>query len=70
MEPLFGKTLDELRQIVSEEGLPTYSAGQMASWLYVRQVNHIEQMTDLSKTTRQRLQEKYTLGLSDRKSVV
>ncbi len=46
---LFGKTLEELKIIVQENGLPKFTANQIASWLYQKNITRIEQMTNLSK---------------------
>lgn len=43
--PLLGKTLDELTQIVLDLGMPKFTAGQIASWLYGRKVASIDEMT-------------------------
>lgn len=63
-EPLFGKTLGELRQIAKEEGLPSFTAKQMADWLYKKQVSSIEEMTNLSKDARNMLADKFEIGLT------
>lgn len=60
---LLGKNLDELKSLVAEEGLPSYTAKQIARWLYVKKVSSIEAMTDLSKQARAALSEKYEVGL-------
>ena len=62
MEPLLGKTLDELKNITSELGLPGFTAKQIADWLYKKKVTTIEQMTNLSLKAREALAEKYTNG--------
>jgi 23S rRNA (adenine2503-C2)-methyltransferase len=62
MEALFGKTLEELKIIASENGLPGFTAKQMAQWLYTKRVNEIDEMTNLSKDARVRLKEKYEIG--------
>jgi 23S rRNA (adenine2503-C2)-methyltransferase len=62
MEALFGKTLEELKSIASEIGLPGFTAKQMAQWLYAKGVNEIDEMTNLSKDARTRLNEKYEIG--------
>ena len=43
---LLGKNLEELKQMVKEEGLPGFAAGQIARWLYVRKARSIDEMTD------------------------
>jgi len=64
MEPLFGKTLDELKLIVSELGLPLFTSKQIADWLYKKEVASIADFSNLSKVARQKLQEHYQFGLS------
>lgn len=61
-KPLIGLTLEQLRHLVADEGLPRFAAGQIAKWLYDKRVTDIAEMTDLSKTARERLAEKYTVG--------
>ncbi len=61
-KPLIGLTLEQLRHLVADEGLPRFAAGQIAKWLYDKRVTDIAEMTDLSKTARARLAEKYTVG--------
>ena len=60
---LLGKNLEELKALAAEEGLPSYTAKQIARWLYVKKAGSIEQMTDLSKAAREKLQQKYEVGL-------
>ncbi len=69
MEPLFGKTKKELQQIVAAMGLPGFTAGQIADWLYKKKIGTIEEMTNLSKKARELLHEKYSIGLEPFTSV-
>ncbi|HPE55077.1 MAG TPA: 23S rRNA (adenine(2503)-C(2))-methyltransferase RlmN [Bacteroidales bacterium] len=62
-EILFGKTLDQLKQVVLELGLPAFTAKQLADWLYKKEVTSFEDMTNLSKNARHLLSEKYEVGL-------
>lgn len=62
-KPLIGLTLDQLRDICAELGLPRFAAGQMAGWLYKKRVTDIAQMTNLSKAARERLAQDYCVGL-------
>ena len=64
MEPLFGKTLDQLKLIVSELQLPAFTAKQIADWLYKKEVRSIDEFSNLSKVARQKLQERFTFGLT------
>ncbi len=63
-EYLAGKTLDELIGIVTRMGMPRFTAGQMAAWLYEKQVRSIDEMTNLSKLNRERLTAEYEIGYS------
>lgn len=64
MVPLYGKTLDELKSIVTAEGLPSFTASQIADWLYHHHAESIDEMTNLSIKAREMLSAKYTVGLS------
>ncbi len=64
MEPLFGKTLDELKQIVATLDLPAFTAKQIADWLYKKQVASINEFSNLSKLARTRLSEQYCMGIA------
>lgn len=57
-----GKTLQELKETVKELGLPGFTAQQIADWLYKKEVNSIDEMTNLSLKNRKVLNERYTLG--------
>ncbi len=60
---LIGMNLDELRQAVTDMGMPAFTAGQVADWLYRRHVTIIEEMTNLSKLNRAKMAAEYTVGL-------
>lgn len=62
--PLLGKTLSELGEIVKDLGMPKFSAGQIAGWLYDKKVATIDEMTNLSQKNRERLKETYEVGAS------
>lgn len=68
-EKLFGKTLGELSAIITDAGLPAYTAKQIAGWLYKRGAPEINAMTDLSLKARSLLDEKYETGLAPPSSV-
>ncbi len=63
-DQLFGKDLTELQEISAALGLPKYTAKQLADWLYKKEINSIDQMSNLSKNTRELLNEKYEYGLT------
>jgi len=61
---LFGLSLSQLTDLVLAEGLPKFTAKQIADWLYKKDIDSIDQMTNLSLKVREKLAEKYTFGLS------
>jgi 23S rRNA (adenine2503-C2)-methyltransferase len=63
-EKLFGKTIDELNSVTKKLGLPGYTARQIADWLYRKEISSIEEMSNLSKKTRELLSVDYEFGLS------
>ncbi len=60
--PLLGMTPDELRKVAVECGLKPFHGKQMARWLYVARVTETDAMTDLSKSARERLSQRYEIG--------
>lgn len=62
MNILLGKTLAELQEIALELGMPKFTGGQLAKWLYQSHVCSIDEMTNISKVNRERLSEHYTVG--------
>lgn len=59
---LIGMTLEELRRVCSDCGLPGFAAKQIARRLYVNRAQSIDEMTELSLKGRQRLNENYCVG--------
>ena len=62
MEPLLGKTLDELQEVALSVGLPKFAGKQLADWLYVRRVTSFDQMTNISLKGREVLKAHYSVG--------
>ena len=62
LKPLLGMTLAEVKAAVVELGMPTFTGGQIAKWLYERHVKSIDEMTNISKANRERLKESFTIG--------
>lgn len=60
--PLLGMTLDELKTVVKELGMPQFTASQMARWIYQQHVRSIDEMTNISKANRERLKESFCVG--------
>ena len=70
LESLIGKSLEELTEIVTGLGMPKFTGGQIAKWLDTAHVTSIEEMTNISKTNRQKLSERYTIGAMEYKEDV
>jgi 23S rRNA (adenine2503-C2)-methyltransferase len=64
MENLFGKTESEIQRIVDLLELPGYTTGQITDWLYKKKVLSFDQMTNLSKKTKEKLLERFILHFS------
>jgi 23S rRNA m2A2503 methyltransferase len=61
-ELLSGKTLPELQKIVSDEGMPTFTAKQICEWIYQKRARSFDKMTNVSLKNRQLLAEKFEIG--------
>ena len=59
---LIGMTSEMLKDVTAEMGLPRFTASQIAKWLYQAGATSIDEMTNISKTGRARLAEKYCVG--------
>lgn len=62
MNPLLGKTLQELQAIAQEVGLPRFTGKQLAEWIYIRRATSFDEMTNISLKGREALKERYTVG--------
>ena len=60
---LLGLTLAELKDVATSLGMPAFTGGQMAQWIYVKRVASIDEMTNLSKQNRERLKSEYEVGV-------
>ena len=59
---LMGMTGTELKEVARELGMPAFTGGQIARWLYQQHVTSIDEMTNISKQNRERLKEHFTVG--------
>lgn len=59
---LLGMTIEELKAVAAEVGLPGYAAKQLADWLYKKKVTSISAMTNIAAAKRSVLEEKYEVG--------
>ena len=62
-QALMGMTPAELRQVVVQMGMPSFTGGQIACWLYQKPVSAIGEMTNISKANREKLSQLYEVGL-------
>lgn len=62
LTPLLGLTPGELKAIAIELGLKPFVGKQIADWIYKKHVTSIDQMKNLSKEARTRLNEAYNIG--------
>ena len=59
---LVGKTLEELKTIVSELGMPAFTAKQLSEWIYKKRAFTIDAMSNISAKNRELLNEQYEIG--------
>ena len=59
---LLGMSPDELKEVARQLGMPAFTGGQIAKWLYVQHVASIDEMSNISKANRERLKEAFTVG--------
>ena len=64
-ESLFGKNIDELKEIAVKAGMKEYTGKQIAHWLYCKDIRDIDEMTNLSIKNRSALKENYQIGLEN-----
>lgn len=57
-----GMSLYELKEVARSLGMPAFTGGQIAKWLYSQHVRTIDEMTNISKANREKLAEQYTVG--------
>ncbi len=67
---IYGATLNELAGIAENYSMPSYAARQIAGWLYKYHIDDMGQMTNISKQDRKKLQDQYTMDVSDPVDVV
>ena len=64
MEKLLGKNPSQLKEIALAAGLPGFTGNQLAQWIYGKRVRTLGEMTNLSKTGRERLSGSYEVGVA------
>ena len=61
--PLLGMDMQELKEVSTIVGLPSFAAKQMFGWIYQKHVTDIQEMTNISQKARTLLAEQYCMGL-------
>ncbi len=61
MKNLLDFTRQDLAAWLEDNGIRPFRAGQISKWIYIRQAESIEQMTDLSKELRKKLEADFYL---------
>jgi len=56
---IYDFTLEELQEWAKENGEPVFRAAQIFDWIYVKRVDNFEQMSNLSKELRHKLEEQF-----------
>lgn len=62
--PLIGMTMEELQDVCLQLSMPKFTAKQMAQWIYGKHVHAIDEMTNLSKGNREKLDSLFCVGCS------
>ena len=60
---LLGMTIEELKGVALNAGLPVYAARQIADWLYKKKITSIAEMSNIAVSKRAKLEEQYHIGL-------
>lgn len=58
---IYSMQLDGLKEWLKAEGEPTFRAGQLFEWLYIKRVSTFEEMTNVSKSLREKLERSFTI---------
>lgn len=61
-EEILGKTPDELKKLVTEWGMPPFTAKQILKWIYQKRTYTFDGMTDISKANREKLRAVASIG--------
>jgi 23S rRNA (adenine2503-C2)-methyltransferase len=60
MKPfIYDYSLEELQEWAKENGEPAFRGGQIFDWIYVKRVNQFQEMSNLSKELRQKLEDQF-----------
>lgn len=63
--PIKSFSIEEIRSLFSEIGLPSFRVNQLLEWLYVKAVSSYDEMTNLPKSLREQLASSFPLHASE-----
>lgn len=69
LENLYGMFLAEIKEAISNYGIESYRAEQIAKWMYQKGVYQFEEMTNLAKDTRKLLSQHFRITVVRQKSI-
>jgi len=61
MKDILNYSRDDLSQWLTQKGIRPFRAKQIFKWIYIRQANSFEEMTDIGKETRTLLEENFSI---------
>ena len=61
-QSIYSLRYDEMQNWLIEHGQQKFRAKQIFEWLYQKRVDSIDEMTNLSKTLREKISEEYTIN--------
>ena len=61
---LLGCTLAELKSVVLQQGMPSFTSKQLMEWIYKKRVFSFDAMTNISKAHRERLAQHFSIGVT------
>lgn len=59
---LLGLTLEELQRVAIDLGMPKFVGKQLAEWIYEKRAASFEEMVNISKKNKEKLEENYEIG--------
>lgn len=62
MKELLGLSYSELQDVVNQHNMPKFTAKQLCEWLYKKRCTDFNEMSNLSKSSRQILSDNYSTG--------
>ena len=65
MEDIKNYSRADLEKWFTDQGIRSFRAGQIFKWIYLRQADSFEEMTDLAKDLRQHLETRFTIPRLD-----